>query len=99
MALHLAPAGQLPEQAQPLLAFYGYADDVEVRIRYKHVKGNGRNKKYDGGKKNNRVRIGIQIRPRISLRLCPAVGLSIPWLVMLLYKLVKQGHIQDIRRS
>ena len=64
MALRLAPAGQLPEQAQPLLAFYGYADGVEVRIRYKHVKGNGRNKKRgDGGKKNDRIRIGFQIRP------------------------------------
>ena len=52
LALCLAPAGQLPEQAQLLLAFYGYADGVEVRIRYKHVKGNGRNKKRsDGGKK------------------------------------------------
>ena len=52
MALHLAPAGQLPEQAQLLLAFYGYADGVKVRIRYKHVKSNGRNKKRsDGGKK------------------------------------------------
>ena len=52
LALCLAPAGQLPEQAQLLLAFYGYADGVEVRIRYKHFKGNGRNKKRsDGGKK------------------------------------------------
>ena len=52
LALHLAPAGQLPEQAQLLLAFYGYADGVKVKIRYKHVKGNGRNKKRgDGGKK------------------------------------------------
>ena len=49
LALCLAPAGQLPEQAQLLLAFYGYADGVEGRTRYKHVKGN--KKKSDGGKK------------------------------------------------
>ena len=49
--------------------------------------------------KNDRVRIGFQIRPQISLRLCPAVGPSIPWLVMLLYKLVKQARIKDIRHS
>ena len=51
LALHLAPAGQLHEQAQLLLAFYGYVDGVESRTRYKHVKGN--KKKSDGGKKKS----------------------------------------------